>query len=257
MILLQVDHLCKSFGGVRAVQEVSFGLERGHMLALIGPNGAGKSTCFNLLNGQLRPDAGRIRLNGKDILGLPPRKIWRLGVGRTFQIAATFSSMSVSENIQMVLLAHHRGIYRLLRPARHWYRSRALELLECVGMVEQAERACGVLAYGDVKRVELAMAIAHDPTLLLMDEPTAGMAAVERGQLMTLVARLVEERNMAVLFTEHSMDVVFGFAQRVLVLSRGSLVAEGTPAEVRNNPQVQAVYLGSGAGTQALHEPRA
>ena len=251
MTLLAVSGLSKAFGGVQAVHEVSFDLERGELLALIGPNGAGKSTCFNMLNGQLRPDTGSIRLEGEDLTARPPRVVWRRGVGRTFQVAATFGSMSVRENVQMVLMSRARSLFRLWSRAAEQHRAAALELLAQVGMLDQAERPCALLAYGDVKRVELAMALAHEPRLLLMDEPTAGMAPAERDQLMALTAALARERNLGVLFTEHSMDVVFTYARRVLVLSRGRVIAQGDPARVREDPQVQEVYLGTGAAFRA------
>ncbi|MCW5745045.1 MAG: ABC transporter ATP-binding protein [Alphaproteobacteria bacterium] len=244
--VLDVRGLAKAFGGVRAVDEVDFSVGAGELLAMIGPNGAGKSTCFNMLNGQLRPDAGAVSLAGRSIAGLAPRRIWRLGVGRTFQITATFVSMTVRENVQMALLSYHRRLGSLLSRARDLYVAEADALLDRVAMRDQAERVCGVLAYGDLKRVELAVALANDPKLLLMDEPTAGMAPRERVQLMELAARLARERAIAVLFTEHDMDVVFAHADRVIVLDRGRLIAQGTPAEVRADPQVQAVYLGSG-----------
>ncbi|QCO01974.1 ABC transporter ATP-binding protein [Azospirillum argentinense] len=244
---LAVENLQRAFGGVQAVRGVSFALDAGEVLALIGPNGAGKTTCFNLLNGQLRPDAGTVRLDGMDIVGLPPRRIWRMGVGRTFQITATFASMTVRENVQMVLLSVHRRLFGLWTPAASGFRDEAMALLERVGMGAQAERPCGVLAYGDLKRVELAMALAGDPKILLMDEPTAGMAPGERQELMALTSSLVRERGLAVLFTEHDMDVVFGHATRIIVLDRGQLIAEGTPDAVRADPRVQAVYLGGAA----------
>ena len=247
MSRLAVNDLQRSFGGVQAVRGVSFALEAGEILALIGPNGAGKTTCFNLLNGQLRPDAGTVRLDGVDIVGLPPRRIWRMGVGRTFQITATFASMTVRENVQMVLLSAHRRLFGLWTPAASAFRDEAMALLERVGMGAQAERPCGVLAYGDLKRVELAMALAGDPKVLLMDEPTAGMAPGERQELMALTSSLVRERGLAVLFTEHDMDVVFGHATRIIVLDRGQLIAEGPPDAVRADPRVQAVYLGGAA----------
>lgn len=247
MSRLIVQDLQRSFGGVQAVRGVSFTLAQGELLALIGPNGAGKSTCFNLLNGQLRPDAGSVRLDGVDLVGLPPRRIWRLGVGRTFQITATFASMTVRENVQMVLLSCHRRLFGLWTPAAAGFRDEAQALLDRVGMGAQADRPCGVLAYGDLKRVELAMALASDPKILLMDEPTAGMAPGERQELMALTSSLVRERGLAVLFTEHDMDVVFGHATRIIVLDRGQLIAEGTPDAVRADARVQAVYLGTAA----------
>jgi branched-chain amino acid transport system ATP-binding protein len=244
--LLQVSGLGKSFGGVRAVDGIDFDIAPGELLALIGPNGAGKSTTFNMVNGQLRADRGSIKLQGRELIGLAPRAIWKLGVGRTFQIAQTFASLSVLENVQMALLSADQHIYRLFARASDHRRDDALALLAQVGMAEQALRPCSELAYGDVKRVELAVAMAHNPALLLMDEPTAGMAPRERNELMALTRQLVVERGMAVLFTEHSMDVVFAHADRVIVLARGRLIAGGTPTEIRDHPKVQEVYFGTG-----------
>lgn len=243
---LSIRQLSKSFGGVRAVNDVSFEIKRGEFLALIGPNGAGKSTCFNMINGQLPPDSGEIWFEGNKLNGRKPRDIWRLGIGRTFQVAATFNSMTVVENVQMALLSHANQIYRLWQPARTLHRERALELLTQVGMQDAADRPSRELAYGDVKRVELAIALANDPRLLLMDEPTAGMAPKERNDLIALVKRLVIERGISVLFTEHSMDVVFAFADRIIVLARGKLIADGDAKSIRDNPQVQEVYFGTG-----------
>jgi branched-chain amino acid transport system ATP-binding protein len=244
--LLAVRGLSKSFGGVRAVADVSFTLAAGEMLALIGPNGAGKTTCFNMVGGQLAPDAGSIRLAGVDLVGMRPDAIWREGVGRTFQIAETFASLTVVENVQMALLSHAGRVLRFWQPARAQFRDEAMLLLESVGMAAQAERATSVLAYGDVKRVELAIALAHRPKLLLMDEPTAGMAPRERNELMALARKLASEQAIGVLFTEHSMDVVFAHADRLIVLARGELIAEGSPAEVRDDPKVREVYFGGG-----------
>jgi branched-chain amino acid transport system ATP-binding protein len=244
--VLAVTALTKSFGGVHAVRDVSFSIGKAEFLALIGPNGAGKSTCFNMINGQLVPDSGDIAFEGRSLLGLPPRDVWRLGIGRTFQIAATFASMTVAENVQMALISHGGETFRWWRPAAAHHRDRALELLAHVGMREAADRACRELAYGDVKRVELAIALANAPRLLLMDEPTAGMGPGERNELIALVKRLVIERQISVLFTEHSMDVVFAFADRIIVLARGRLIADGDAKAIRSDPKVQEVYFGTG-----------
>jgi branched-chain amino acid transport system ATP-binding protein len=244
--VLEAQGLVKSFGGVRAVDGVSFKVEAGRLLAMIGPNGAGKSTCFNVLNGQLKPDAGRVLLDGGEITGLPTRAIWARGVGRTFQITATFASMTVRENVQLALLSHHGQALRPFARAREAHAAEADRLLARVGMGAQADRACGVLAYGDLKRVELAVALAGTPRLLLMDEPTAGMAPGERARLMELTSGIARAEGIAILFTEHDMDVVFGHADRVIVLDRGRLIADGTATEVRADPKVQAVYLGTG-----------
>ena len=246
MSVLDIRGLSKAFGGVHAVRDVSFSIGKGEFLAMIGPNGAGKSTCFNMINGQLAPDSGEILFEGRNLAALKPRDIWRLGVGRTFQVAATFASMTVVENVQMALLSHSREIYRIWPTAASLHRDRALALLEQVGMKDAADRASRELAYGDVKRVELAIALANEPRLLLMDEPTAGMAPRERNDLIALVKRLVVERGISVLFTEHSMDVVFAFADRIVVLARGRLIADGNAQAIRDNPQVREVYFGTG-----------
>ncbi len=251
MTLLGAHGLFKAFGGVQALDDVSFELAAGELLALIGPNGAGKTTCFNILNGQLAPDAGSIVFEGGELIGKAPREIWRLGVGRTFQITATFASMTVIENVQMALLSHHRRLRDLWRRAGGCYREAASALLERVGMADQAERAAGVLAYGDLKRVELAIALANKPRLLLMDEPTAGMAPRERVALMGLAAEIVRAESIGVLFTEHDMDVVFAHADRIIVLDRGRIIAAGAPAEVRENAAVRESYLGRGLGEVA------
>ena len=244
--VLEVRNLSKSFGGLKAVDDVSFDVQKGELLALIGPNGAGKSTCFNMLMGQLPASGGTVSFQGRDITGLKPRQIWRLGVGRTFQITATYPSMTVVENVQMALISHHRQTLTFRRYAHALHKDKALQLLDLVGLAPHAERHCAILAYGDLKRLELAIALCNEPTLLLMDEPTAGMAPVERERLMELTARIVAERGISVLFTEHDMDVVFAHAHRIMVLNRGALIASGSVEEIRGNTQVQEVYLGGG-----------
>ncbi len=245
--LLQVDGLSKSFGGVCAAHEIALSLDAGELVALIGPNGAGKSTTFNMLNGQLAPDSGRVALDGRDITGLNPRAVWRLGVGRTFQITATFASMSVVENVQVALMSHAARHFDMLSWAPARERDAAHDLAARVGLEHLAARPVGELAYGDLKRVELALALAGEPRLLLMDEPTAGMAAGERGALMELVARIARDAQVGVLFTEHDMDTVFSHADRVLVMHQGAIIARGAPDEIRADDNVRAVYLGTAA----------
>ena len=244
MSALEVKGISKSYGGVHAVRDVSFAVEHGEMVALIGPNGAGKTTCFNLLNGQLAPDAGDIRVDDKSVAGLAPHRVWRRGVGRTFQLTQTFGSMSVRENVQVALFSHRRQLHRFWNRSSKFSLKETEALLEQVGMREQAGRTCATLSYGDLKRVELAIALAARPHVLLMDEPTAGMAPEERGDLMQLAASLAKSERTAVLFTEHDMDVVFGHAERVLVLHQGSIIAAGAPEAVRADPKVREVYLG-------------
>jgi branched-chain amino acid transport system ATP-binding protein len=242
--VLETRGLSKSFGGVRAVDGVSLALPKGEIRALIGPNGAGKTTFFNMLTGQLQADAGQVLFKGQRLSGLPPWAVWRRGISRTFQITATFATLTALENVQVARLSHARRTYALLVRASRLEVEPARGLLEQVGLSSQAGRPAAVLAYGDLKKLELAMALANDPEVLLLDEPTAGMAPAERGALMALTARIARGRALTVLFTEHDMDVVFAVADRIMVLHQGRVIAEGKPAEVRAEPEVQRVYLG-------------
>jgi len=242
--VLETRGLAKSFGGVQAVAGVDLAMPRGEIRALIGPNGAGKTTFFNMLTGQLKADAGEVRFKGERLSGLPPHAVWRRGVSRTFQITATFSSLTVLENVQVALFSHEKRTYSLLGRAARLEVDAARALLDQVGLAAQADRVAGVLAYGDLKKLELAVALANTPEVLLLDEPTAGMAPAERGALMALTERIARDRSLTVLFTEHDMDVVFSVADRIMVLHQGRVIAEGRPDEVRADPQVQKVYLG-------------
>ena len=232
MTLLSATGLTKAYGGVRAVDALDLSVDAGQMVAMIGPNGAGKSTCFGLIGGQIRPDAGRVSLDGIDITARPSSARARLGLGRTFQVAQVFASMTAGENLAVAA----RGAAVPL-------------LLDRVGLGGAAERPAAALAYGDIKRLELALALATGPRLLLMDEPTAGMAPAERRALMALIAGLARDDGLAVLFTEHDMDVVFSHADRILVLDRGRLIAAGDPRTIRDDERVRAVYLGHGDGS--------
>jgi branched-chain amino acid transport system ATP-binding protein len=245
--VLAVEHLTKSFDGVRAVRDVSFSVAAGELCALIGPNGAGKTTCFNCINGQLVPDAGRVWLAGEEVTRRGPRDMAVAGVGRTFQVAATFASMTVRENVEVALLAHAGMAESFHGRASGARRGQADALLARTGIAALADHHCAALSYGDAKRVELALALAGNPKLLLMDEPTAGMAHTDRDALMATAADLARRDRVAVLFTEHDMDVVFGHADRIVVLDRGQVIADAPPAVVRADPKVQAVYLGTPA----------
>lgn len=244
--LLEARTLSKSYGGVHAVRNVSFRMTKAEILALIGPNGAGKSTCFGMLGGQIRPDRGQVYFQEADITGLKPRVLFRKGIGRTFQIAATFGSMTVGENIELALCSHSGQARRLLGGFPAANRDKADRLLRAVGLADLIGTAAGSLSYGDVKRLELALALCNDPQLLLMDEPTAGMGAAERMDLMRLVGRLAGDSGIGILFTEHDMDAVFTYATRVLVLDRGELIADGSAQEVRADARVRRLYLGDG-----------
>ena len=244
---LVAQNLRKAFGGVVAVDRLSFALAEGEIVALIGPNGAGKSTLFNLLAGQLHADSGAVFFEGAEISRRSPVERCRLGLGRTFQIAQVFASMTVMQNAQLAVLAAAGQASRVGPGLDGLVREAALQLLEEVGLAQSNQRPASELAYGDVKRLEFALALAARPRLLLMDEPTAGMAPAERLGLMAMVVAQARARRASVLFTEHSMDVVFGHAERVLVMSRGRLIADGEPEAVRADAQVRAVYLGEEA----------
>jgi branched-chain amino acid transport system ATP-binding protein len=243
---LDARGLRKSFGGVRAVDDVNLRLAHGEIGALIGPNGAGKTTLFNILTGHLRPDAGEVRWKDKPLSGLAPHRIWRRGVSRTFQITATFLSLSALDNVRVALVSRAHRTYSLLSRAERFQTERAQALLGLVGLADHAVRPASTLPYGDLKRLELALALANDPELLLLDEPTAGMAPAERRALIDLLERIARARRLTVLFTEHDMDVVFQVADRILVLHQGRVIADGQPAEVRADALVQRVYLGEG-----------
>jgi branched-chain amino acid transport system ATP-binding protein len=245
--VLETRGLSKAFGGVRAVSAVDLAMPKGEIRALIGPNGAGKTTFFNMLTGQLRADAGLVLFKGERLSGLPPYAVWRRGVSRTFQITATFATLTALDNVRVARLSHAGKTYSLLEAAARLEADEARALLGQVGLLEQADRVAAVLAYGDLKKLELAVALANDPEVLLLDEPTAGMAPAERGALMALTERIARARGLTVLFTEHDMDVVFAVADRIMVLHQGRVIADGPPAQVRADAQVQRVYLGEEA----------
>jgi len=243
-LVLETVGLSKRFGGVQAVNGVDLAVPAGDLRAIIGPNGAGKTTFFNLVTGDLAHDSGQIFLAGREVSGLPPHQLCRRGLGRTFQITSIFRRLSALENVQTALLSHHGRHYNVLRPARGLFRDEALGLLERVGLASQAAKPSGIMSHGDQRRLEMAIALASGPRVLLLDEPTAGMAPRERHELMGLVARIARDTGLTVVFTEHDMDVVFATARRITVLHQGAVLTEGAPAEVRANPDVLRVYLG-------------
>ena len=248
--LLSIRGIAKAFGGVQALAGVSFDVGPGERVAVIGPNGAGKTTLFNVLDGQLAPDRGSAVLSGRALIGLSSQAIARLGVGRTFQVTATFASMTVRENVQLALLAQRGGAYALASRLGALGADEAQGLLDRVGIGASGQRAASTLAYGDLKRLELAVALAGAPRLLLMDEPTAGLAPSERARLMQQVSDLAHSAGTALLFTEHDMDVVFAHADHIVVLNRGRVIAAGVPSAGRADSEVRAVYLGSAAGPE-------
>ena len=247
MSILQVTGLTKRFGGLEALGGVDLNVAKGDFRAIIGPNGAGKSTFFNTMTGLLRPDAGRVSFEGRDVTAEPPHLLARRGIARTFQITSVFHDLSALQNVQVALLAHARRTWAVWPRAESLHVARARELLELVGLATSAARPAATLSHGDQKRLELAIALAGEPRLLLLDEPTAGMAAHERIESITLVHRVARELGLSCVFTEHDMAVVFAVASRITVMHQGRVLAEGTPAEVRARPEVQQVYLGESA----------
>ncbi len=245
--LLTISNVSKHYGYFRAVDNISFSVAHGEILALIGPNGAGKTTCFNLLMGQSPPTSGTVAFEGQSLHRKTPREIWALGVGRTFQIANVFGSLTVGDNLRVAIQSAGGKSMSIVPRTTPADQALADALLTSVGLQRHVDLAASALPYGDIKRLELAMALASAPKLLLMDEPTAGMAPGEREHMMQLVHRISNERKMAVLFTEHDMDAVFTHADRILVLDRGKLIANGPPAAIRADTAVQAVYLGGGS----------
>ena len=252
--IFRVEGLVKRFGGVQALGGVTLAVAPQEFRAIIGPNGAGKSTFFNTITGLFRPDEGEIYLRGRRITGTPPYQLVRQGMGRTFQITSIFRELSTLENLQTALLAHARATWAMWSRASTMHRERAVHLLDLVGLRGAEGRIAGTLAHGDQKRLELAIVLAGEPEVLLLDEPTAGMAAQERLESIRLVHRIAQQLGLTVIFTEHDMAVVFAVATVISVLHQGRLLAEGTPEVVRANSQVQQVYLGEGVSTRVSQQ---
>jgi branched-chain amino acid transport system ATP-binding protein len=244
--MLRVEGLTKRFGGVAAIDGVTLSFPTGSLTAIIGPNGAGKSTFFNLISGGLVPDAGRVTLGDADITGLNRAAIVRRGVGRAFQVASVFPTMTVSENL-MAAVAAHRGQWGQLgrRFPPQGARKRALEVAALLGLEDQAEVEAANLSHGDQKLLDIALALALEPSVLLLDEPTAGMGPEERWQMIEKVQALWERQRLTLVFIEHDMDIVFRTAGSIAVLCYGKVLAEGTPEAIRANPAVIAAYLGT------------
>ncbi len=242
--VLMVEGLSRNFGGVQAVKDVNLAVPTGQMRAVIGPNGAGKSTFFNLLTGHIPCNSGRILFRGKNVTGLPPHKLCRLGIGRTFQINSIFASASVFENVQVALLAHRRGIWNMWAAADKLLIREAEALLATLGLEDHARKLGSTLSYGDRRRLEVALALACEPQLLLLDEPTAGMSLSDKPGMVELIRTISRQRGVTVVLIEHDMDVVFSVADEITVLHQGAVVAEGTPQAIKANERVQRIYLG-------------
>jgi branched-chain amino acid transport system ATP-binding protein len=246
-VILKVEHLNKAFGGLKACHEVNYEMGAGELSAIIGPNGAGKSTFFNLLTGYHKVDSGGVYYKGMDITNWPPYKITRLGITRAFQVSNIYPALTTYENMRQAILAQQKKTLNFFTPAERLAKKETLELLEITGLSQNANMMAGNLSQGDKKRLELAIALGSKPQLVFLDEPTAGMSGEETRETMELVTRLNREMGLTILFTEHDMSVVFGYARRLTVLHAGAIIAEGTPEEVRENERAQKVYLGEEA----------
>ncbi len=245
-IILKVENLTKRFGDFLALSKVSLSVRKKELTALIGPNGAGKTTFYNVISGRYKPSSGHVYFEGKEISGLPPYKIARLGLGRSFQINNLFNNLSVEENFLAALASYHnkgRHLFRSLGK-ENFIIKRAHALMDLLGLTPHAKQPVSHLAYGEKRLIEIGLAIAHSPRLILLDEPTAGMTPEETDKMIELIKRLSNELDTTFFLTEHDMKVVFSISQRIFVLHQGSLLASGTADEIKNNKAVKEAYLG-------------
>ncbi len=244
MALLEIQGLTKAFGGVRAVDQVSLSLEERGLTSVIGPNGAGKTTLFNLITGHVAPNEGKILFAGEDITHLPSYEIWYKGLCRSFQITSLFPSLTAFENIQLVQLTRHRKQFNLFQRATHLYKEETFEILKAIELEDKANMTVSSLPYGDQRKLEIGIVLASGSKMMLLDEPTAGMARVERLAMAGFIERLFQERGLSIVFIEHDMDVVMSISQKIRVMHQGRIIAEGSPEEIQRNDEVKRIYLG-------------
>jgi branched-chain amino acid transport system ATP-binding protein len=242
--MLEVRDLSKSFGGFMAVNRATLDVSKGEIVAVIGPNGAGKTTLFNLITGILKPDEGQVIFKGEEITGLPAHKTCKKGITRSFQVVNIFSRLTVFENVRISALSQQRKTYNWFTPSRHLANKETSEILESVGLIDKKDNVCGALSHGDQKVLEIAIALAGKPELLILDEPTAGMSPEETARCINLIQQLSTNLGLTILFCEHDMELVFAIARRIMVMVRGATIVQGLPDEVRCNQQVQDAYLG-------------
>jgi branched-chain amino acid transport system ATP-binding protein len=241
--MFRVESLKKTFGGLMAVNEVSFALNQGDICSIIGPNGAGKTTLFNLLTGHLKPESGAVYFQDREITALTPHKICHAGIGRSFQKTNIFPRLTAFDNIQVALMSWRKKTRYIFQKADHFFQKEAEEILDSLGLGEKKDRLAGLLAHGDQRLLEIGITLGTYPQLLLLDEPTAGMSPDESLKTIELIRQIVRSRHLTLLFIEHDMNIVFGISEKVRVMHYGSIIAEGTPEEIRANHQVQKIYL--------------
>ncbi len=244
--MLRVEALHKSFDDFKAVNGAALHVKKGALVAVIGPNGAGKTTLFNLIAGQLKPDSGKVVFNGEEISKLPPHRICKKGIARSFQIANIFPRLTVFKNVQVAVLSQQKMSSRLFYPASRLVVKETNDILESVGLSDKAAHIAGSLSHGDKRVLEIAIALGAEPQLLILDEPTAGMSPQETRTTMALIRHLAQSRGLTFLFCEHDMEVVFTVAQSIMVMRQGQTIIQGAPQEVKANEQVQEAYLGGG-----------
>jgi len=242
--MLEIKGLSKSFGGFMAVNRATLDVNKGEIVAVIGPNGAGKTTLFNLITGILKPDEGQVMFKGEEITGLPAHKTCKKGITRSFQVVNIFSRLTVFENVRIALLSQQRKTYNWFTPSRKLANKETSEILKSVGLIDKKDNVCGALSHGDQKVLEIAIALAGRPELLILDEPTAGMSPEETARCINLIQQLSTNLGLTILFCEHDMELVFAIAHRIMVMVRGATIIQGLPDEVRCNQQVQDAYLG-------------
>lgn len=242
--ILRTEKLTRDFGSLRAVNEVDFSVDEGEIRSVIGPNGAGKSTFLDLIINKTPCTSGKVFFRGEDITRVPPHEIARKGLGRCFQISKFFPELSVFENVQIPCINHGKKTFDMFHECRGMYQDRVEELLAAVGIVDRMKETAGCISYGDQRRLEIAITLASDPTVLMLDEPTSGVARREGYELMDLAVKLAREHGMTVIFIEHDMDIIFNYSESISVLHHGQLIATGTPMEIRGNEVVQNSYLG-------------
>ncbi|MBW1706940.1 MAG: ABC transporter ATP-binding protein [Deltaproteobacteria bacterium] len=243
-MILQADAVTKSFGGLRATDKVSLQIQEGELSSIIGPNGAGKTTLFNLLTGKLHPDSGKITFQGEDISDLPPYEICRRGMGRSFQRTNIFPQLSAFANVQMAVLSKQKKTRNIFFPVKKIAKKKTDEILESIRLSDRKDVLGGLLAYGDQKLLDIGIALATNPKLLLLDEPTAGMSPAETERTTELIQSLAQTHHLTLVFVEHDMNVVFGISDKITVLHQGRIIFEGEPDEVKANDKVQKIYLG-------------
>jgi branched-chain amino acid transport system ATP-binding protein len=244
MALLEIQDVTKAFGGVQAVDHVTLSFEERGLTSVIGPNGAGKTTLFNLITGHVTPSDGKIIFAGEDITHLPSYEIWYKGLCRSFQITSLFPSLTVFENIQLVQLTRHRKQFNLFQRATHLYREETFDILKAIELENEANMTVSSLPYGDQRKLEIGIVLASGSKMMLLDEPTAGMARVERLAMAGFIERLFQERGLSIVFIEHDMDVVMSISQKIRVMHQGRILVEGTPDEIQRNDEVKRIYLG-------------